>query len=129
MKKTNIIVVIVIALAVGVLMMASGDMSTYGTFKQAAKSGNKIKVVGELSKDKEMYYNPEENPNYFSFYMKDEDGEERKVVYTEKPQDFEKSESIVLTGSIKGDDFIASDMMLKCPSKYKDEEIRIKERS
>lgn len=129
MKKTNIIVVVVIAVAVGVLMMASGDMSTYGTFEQAAKSGNKIKVVGELSKDKEMFYDPEKNANYFSFYMKDENGEERKVVYKEKPQDFEKSESIVLTGSMKGEEFHASDMLLKCPSKYKDEEIRIKERS
>jgi len=129
MKKTNIVVVVVIAIAVGVLMMASGDMSSYGTFEQAAQTGNKIKVVGELSKDKEMYYNPEEDPNYFSFYMKDENGEERKVVYKEKPQDFEKSESIVLTGSIEGEEFIASDMLLKCPSKYKDEEIRIKERS
>ena len=129
MKKTNIIVVIVIAVAVGVLMIASNDMGTYGTFSQAAKSGNKIKVVGELSKDKEMYYNPEENANYFSFYMKDEDGVERKVVYKEKPQDFEKSESIVITGKMQGEEFHASDMLLKCPSKYKDEEIRLKENS
>jgi cytochrome c-type biogenesis protein CcmE len=83
-----------------------------------------------LAKDKEMYYNPEKDPNYFSFYMKDEEGVEKKVILkSAKPQDFEKSESIVLTGSMAGDEFVATDMLMKCPSKYKDEEIRIKSRT
>jgi cytochrome c-type biogenesis protein CcmE len=43
-----------------------------------------------------------------------------------KPQDFERSEQIVLTGSMNGDTFEASDMLLKCPSKYKDQEIYIR---
>ena len=43
-----------------------------------------------------------------------------------KPQDFELSEQIVLTGKMQGDVFMASDMLMKCPSKYKDEEIYIK---
>ncbi|MGB0862744.1 MAG: cytochrome c maturation protein CcmE [Saprospiraceae bacterium] len=130
MKATNIVVVAVIAVAVGVLVMASGDMSTYATFEDAAKTTNKVKVVGQLAKDKEMYYNPEKDPNYFSFYVKDEDGVEKKVILkASKPQDFEKSESIVLTGSMVGDEFVATDMLMKCPSKYKDEEIRIKSRT
>jgi cytochrome c-type biogenesis protein CcmE len=130
MKATNIVVVAVIAVAVGVLVMASGDMSTYATFEDAANTTNKVKVVGELAKDKEMYYNPEKDPNYFSFYMKDEEGVEKKVILkSAKPQDFEKSESIVLTGSMAGDEFVATDMLMKCPSKYKDEEIRIKSRT
>jgi cytochrome c-type biogenesis protein CcmE len=130
MKATNIVVVAVIAVAVGVLVMASGDMSTYATFKDAANTTNKVKVVGQLAKDKEMYYNPEKDPNYFSFYVKDEEGVEKKVILkAAKPQDFEKSESIVLTGSMAGDEFVATDMLMKCPSKYKDEEIRIKSRT
>ena len=43
-----------------------------------------------------------------------------------KPQDFELSEQIVLTGEMRGEAFVASDMLMKCPSKYKDEEIYIK---
>lgn len=130
MKATHIIIVAAIAIAVGVLVMASGDMSTYATFEQAAKTKNTVKVVGQLSKDKEMYYDPEVNPNYFSFYMKDEDGTERKVILkSERPQDFEKSEQIVLTGAMQGEEFVATDMLMKCPSKYKDEEIRIKQRT
>ncbi len=127
MKKIHIIAIIMIAVAIGLLTNAAEDMSTYATFKEATKTGEKVKIAGQLSKDKEMYYNPEEDPNYFSFYISDTEGQERKVVLlSEKPQDFELSEQIVLTGKMKGEEFIASEMLMKCPSKYKDEEILIK---
>jgi cytochrome c-type biogenesis protein CcmE len=31
-----------------------------------------------------------------------------------------------LTGKVDNDEFIATDMLMKCPSKYKDEEIQMK---
>ncbi|MCB0517551.1 MAG: cytochrome c maturation protein CcmE [Lewinellaceae bacterium] len=127
MKKIYIVAVVMIAVAIALLTNASKDMSTYANFEVARESGRAVKVNGLLSKDKEMYYNPSENPNYFTFYVKDTKGEERKVVLkAAKPQDFEKSEQIVVTGKMAGDEFIASDVLLKCPSKYKDEEVYIK---
>jgi len=33
---------------------------------------------------------------------------------------------IVVTGTMKGDNFVADENLLKCPSKYKDEEIYLK---
>ncbi len=127
MKKVYIVVVIMIVAAIALLVSAADDMSTYGTFADAAKSGEKVKIAGQLSKDKEMYYDPEKDPNYFSFFIKDANGEEHKVVLlSEKPQDFELSEQIVVTGKMKGDAFVATDLLMKCPSKYKDEEIYIK---
>ncbi len=73
-----------------------------------------------------MYYNAEENPNLFTFYMKDQNGEEHKVtLHSGKPQDFELSEQIVATGMFQGDDFIASSILMKCPSKYKNEEVMV----
>lgn len=127
MKKTHIIGMVMIVAAIGLLASLSGEVSSYSTFAQAMEEGGKVQIVGQLSKDKEMVFNPEKDPNYFSFYMKDSAEEERKVVLLAgKPQDFEKSESLVLTGAIKGEDFIATEMLMKCPSKYKDEEIYIK---
>ena len=112
--------------AIALLTMAADEMTTYSNFAEAQKSGATVKVVGQLSKDKPMVYNPEKDANYFSFFIKDNDGVEKKVVmHQEKPRDFEMSEQIVLTGKIKGDDFFATDMLLKCPSKYKDEEVYI----
>ncbi len=126
MKKIHLIAIIMIAVAIGIFTMSAGDMSTYSSFADAT-NGGKVKIAGQLSKDKEMYYKPEEDPNYFSFYISDSEGVEKKVILlAEKPQDFELSEQIVITGKMKGDEFIASDLLMKCPSKYKDEEIYIK---
>ena len=127
MKKTHIIGIVLIATAIAILMSLSNDVSTFTTFSQATATGKVVKISGQLSKDKEMYYDPQKDPNYFTFYLKDSEQQERKVILlSAKPQDFERSESIVLTGKMKGEVFLASDMLMKCPSKYKDEEIYIK---
>jgi cytochrome c-type biogenesis protein CcmE len=127
MKKIYIVGIVMIAVAIAMLTMAAEDLSTYATFADAARSGERVKIAGQLSKDKPMHYNPEEDPNYFSFYITDSKEEERKVVLlAPRPQDFELSEQIVLTGQMQGEEFVATDMLMKCPSKYKDEEIYIK---
>ena len=70
-------------------------------------------------KDSGTYYNPKENPNYFSFYIKDENGIVRKVELKDtKPQDFEKAERVVVVGNLEGEVFKASSILMKCPSKY-----------
>jgi Cytochrome c-type biogenesis protein CcmE len=116
-----------IAIAIALLLSLSGEVSTYATFAEAKHTGERVKIAGQLSKDKEMHYDPEKDPNYFSFYIKDGAGEENKVVLlSERPQEFERSEQIVLTGAMKGEAFVATEMLMKCPSKYKDEEIFIK---
>jgi len=127
MKKIHLIGIALIAVAIMVLMSMSNDMGTYATFEDATITGKKVKIAGQLSKDKEMVYNPQEDANYFSFFIKDSEDIEKKVVLlAAKPQDFELSEQLVLTGKMQGDVFMASDMLMKCPSKYKDEEIYIK---
>ncbi len=127
MKKIYIVAFVMIAVAIGMLMNAADDMSSYSSFEMARETGNKVKIAGQFSKDKEVHYDPEVDPNYFTFYIMDTEGEQRKVVlHGAKPQDFEMSEQIVVTGRMKGEDFIASDLLMKCPSKYKDEEVYIK---
>lgn len=103
------------------------DSSTYETFA-SAKNGNEVHVVGFLLKEKPMEYNPEKDVDYFSFFMKDKSNEEKKIVFKgTKPQDFEKSEQIVLTGKIIDDEFHASKILMKCPSKYVNDSIQIVE--
>ena len=127
MKRIHIFAILLIAGAVALLVSASGDMSTYASFEDAAQTTKKMKIAGQLAKDKEMYYNPEEDPNYFSFYLKDREGVEKQVVLlAAKPQDFEMSEQVVVTGKMKENTFYATEILLKCPSKYKNEEIFIK---
>ncbi len=126
-KKIHIISLIMIIAAVALLLSASKDMSSYATFAQAESSYQPVKVVGVLAKDKEMYYEPAKDPNYFSFWVRDSDGRECKVIlHDAKPQDFEMSEQIVVTGKMEQESFVASDLLMKCPSKYKDEEISVR---
>ncbi len=130
MKKIYIVAIIMIVAAIGLLTSVAADTSTYGDFAQAIATQKKVKVVGTLAKDRPMVYNPEEDPNHFTFFMTDMKGETRKVVlHGAKPKDFELSEQIVVTGSMKNDEFVATHILMKCPSKYKDEEVQIKEKS
>ncbi len=127
MKKSYILIFALIAVAVYLLISASKDFSTYSSFETATKNGGLVKLVGHLAKDKEIYYQPETDANYFSFYLTDKDNVTKKVILkAPKPQDFELSEQVVLTGMIVDSTFEAKSMLLKCPSKYKDEEVYIK---
>ncbi|MGB4958407.1 MAG: cytochrome c maturation protein CcmE [Saprospiraceae bacterium] len=128
MNRNVIIALSFIVIGIVVFMSVSKDVSTYASFNVAEKSGQTSKIVGHLSKDKPMVYDPENNPNEFSFFMKDNDGQEKKVIlHKPKPQDFEMSEQIIVTGEMKDGVFNANEILMKCPSKYKDEEIAVKE--
>ena len=127
MKLMPLLIIALIAAGVVMLVSASKDMSTYSTFGQVKKSGEPAKVVGILSKDKPMYYDAEKDANLFTFYMKDQEGVEHQVtLHAAKPQDFELSEQIVATGSFEGENFVASSILMKCPSKYKNEEVLVR---
>ncbi len=127
MNRSVIIAFILIIAGITVFLSASQDVSTYANFAQAA-SGDKVKVVGQLAKDKPMEYDAENNPNQFSFYMKDDKGVVKQVIlHQPKPQDFEMSEQIVVTGKLHNDIFNANEILMKCPSKYKNEEIAVRE--
>ena len=127
MKKFQIVALIAIVAAVAILISASKEVSTYATFDMA-KDGNRVKITGEMAKNRAMEYRPDIDPNIFKFFLKDSDGVEKQVVLAKaKPQDIERAESIVLTGSLKDDVFYADEILTKCPSKYKNEELSLKE--
>ncbi len=123
MKKSHIIALLAIGGLIAFIISTSASYSTYETFSTAySNSGKNFQVVGLLSLDKPLHYDPEKDANYFTFYMKDNNGEESKVVYRgPKPQDFERSEQIVLTGRMGEEEFLAEKILLKCPSKYIEE--------
>ena len=120
MKKSHIIALLVIAAAVAAILSTVADSSTHATFNAAAiKEGKVFHVAGKLDKEKERVYNPQTNANLFTFYMKDNEGTGKKVLLNSAPpQDFEKSEQIVVIGKMQGDEFLASSILMKCPSKY-----------
>jgi cytochrome c-type biogenesis protein CcmE len=133
MKRIHIFILIVIAAAIGLIVSSMGSASKYVSFEEAiamSQSGNKkgIYVIGELPKDAKghivgMEYNPSVNPNLFRFMLKDEKGKLMPVVYPDaKPQDFERAEKVVVVGNVEGNEFHAKKILMKCPSKYNDQQ-------
>jgi cytochrome c-type biogenesis protein CcmE len=122
MKKSHIIGIVVIAIAIAAIMSTVADSSTYASFRTAGENPERTyHVVGHLEKDMPQEYHPEQDADLFSFYLKDNEGVEKKVLLQKaKPQDFEKSEQIVVIGKMQGDDFVAKEILMKCPSKYND---------
>ena len=129
MKKSHIFVLVIIAAAVGIIISTMSDASTYSTFsiaRQQAAAGNpaKVHVVGTLPRDADkrpvgLEYDPVVNPNYFAFTLVDTLQVAQRVVYNSpKPQDFDASEQVVITGNMRGQVFMADKILLKCPSKY-----------
>jgi cytochrome c-type biogenesis protein CcmE len=134
MKKSHILIIVVIAAAVGILITTADDASSYVSFSEAsqlASAGNQkdIHVVGQLKKDAQGNITGiEEGADKvsFSFIMIDDQGKEQKVTFKEPmPADFKKSEKVVVIGSYAGDTFVASKILLKCPSKYQEEKVNV----
>ena len=120
MKKSHIIAIVIIAVAIGAILSTMADSSTYASFSTAESHPSKTyHVVGKLNKTMPQEYDPHTDADLFSFFLVDNDGKEKKVVlHKAKPQDFDKSEQIVVIGKMDGEAFIASDILMKCPSKY-----------
>lgn len=122
MKKIHILGLIVIVIAIGVIFISLKNTSTYADFTEAMNNPDKeYHVVGKLDKSQAQIYDPKINPDMFVFSLIDNKGVIKSVVlHKSKPQDFEKSEQIVLIGKMEGDAFHANDILMKCPSKYND---------
>ena len=68
MKKSHIVVLIGIAIAIGALIMISVDFSTYDTIVSAKKKQGKfVHLIARLDKSVPLDYDPAKNPNYLSF--------------------------------------------------------------
>jgi cytochrome c-type biogenesis protein CcmE len=127
MKKTHIALLLLVVAAVAVIVTMFGDFSTYETFGTAAAQPNKqFHVIGVLHGDKKVDYDPLVDPNHCSFMVEDKAGNVRKVIFNgAKPTDIEKSEQIVMKGKMDGDAFRCNQIQMKCPSKYKNDQIAV----
>lgn len=127
MKKIHIILLITIAISIGALISLTGNLSSYDNIASARnKPGKFVHIIARLDKTKPIVYDALKDPNYLSFYAVDSLGNQTQVVYhNPKPADLETSERIVLQGDMQGDVFNCKDILLKCPSKYKDEKSQV----
>jgi cytochrome c-type biogenesis protein CcmE len=122
MKKIQIVLLVLIAAAIAVLISFLKASPTYDTVEIAkSKPGRAVSLIAKLDRSQPIEYDYK-NPNFLSFTVIDSLGGKVKVVYhNPKPDNLEHSERLVLKGAIQGEYFECKEILMKCPSKYKDD--------
>ncbi|MGA2624343.1 MAG: cytochrome c maturation protein CcmE [Bacteroidota bacterium] len=109
-------VVIVAALVFGALSFVESNVE-YTDMQTAMSSHKRVQVKGAWVREKESTFDADKGQ--FVFFMKDDNGQETKVVFDgAKPNNFEIANAIVVKGRYQDGYFHASDILTKCPSKY-----------
>lgn len=132
MKKSYLLAIAVISVAIVIIISTAGDASTYVNFDEAYQlastgSSTQVHVVGQLPKDAAGHptgIEKSEDNLSFSFILVDDNNKEQKVFYNEPmPPDFTRSEKVVVIGNYQNDTFVAKKILLKCPSKYQEQKL------
>jgi cytochrome c-type biogenesis protein CcmE len=113
------IAIIVLSIVLGYYGL-SASMRPYTTqISEAVSTSRGVQLAGFLGTTGE--YNEE---GKFTFILQDATGAMIPVVYSEpKPSNFEQAVSIVAIGhyDVRTGNFIAEDLLVKCPSKYQEQ--------
>lgn len=114
---------LVIAAALGYLFFSSFSSAVVYYYRldelAAAKLGPEqlVRVSGELDKESVVY---DPTRPILTFRLRSPDGADTlAVTYRDvMPDNFLQGKEAVVTGYLRGDEFQAESMLLKCPSKY-----------
>jgi len=98
----------------------------YVSIEQAKESDKIVQVMGKIDFDK-VNYQAADSKLEFTVYDAEaetmEGAETMNVVYYGVvPGNFDQATSVVLKGKPEGDQFVADQMLVKCPSKYQGED-------
>jgi cytochrome c-type biogenesis protein CcmE len=106
---------LVAAVAIGVTSFKQ-TMTPYIGFAEAKSSNGQVQVNGMLA-DKDYVMKPQEQ--FLRFNLKDSKGEVMPVEYHGViPGNFDQAVSVVAIGQFQQDHFEATQLLVKCPSKY-----------
>jgi cytochrome c-type biogenesis protein CcmE len=106
---------LVAALAIGLTSFRQ-TMTPYIGFKEARSASGQVQVNGVLA---DKNYVLKASDQYLKFNLKDTKGEVMPVVYHGViPGNFDQAVSVVAIGQFQSDHFEASQLLVKCPSKY-----------
>ncbi|MDP4173757.1 MAG: cytochrome c maturation protein CcmE [Bacteroidota bacterium] len=109
--------IIVTFLGLMIYLFTQTNIQYEANFATIQAKSKTFKATGSWVREKNYEINPIEKT--FSFYMRDAEGREMKVVYAgTMPNNFEAAQSVVVTGKYKDGYFHATDVLTKCPSKY-----------
>ena len=113
--------IIVVFLGLMMHLFTQSNIEYADDFAQVKTTSKTVKATGSWVKEKN--YNINKDEKTFSFFIKDEKGNEMRVVYEGTiPNNFESATSVVVTGKYQNGYFHAKDILTKCPSKYEEQQ-------
>ena len=111
-------VLLIAATAIGVSSFKK-SVTPYISFEEARHSHGLVQVNGMLA-DKSYVLKKDEQ--FLSFRLKDSKGQVLPVEYRGVvPGNFDQATSIVAIGRYQNEQFVAEQLLVKCPSKYQAE--------
>lgn len=114
-----ILLVLLVVFGGGIFMTARNAFDSYVTFAQAAESNRSVQVKG-VAIDGTVR---ELDENTFTFEMEDMSGQVLRVRRTGIiPVNLFEADNVVVKGRYKDGEFVAQQILVKCPSKYEAQE-------
>jgi len=97
-------------------------LTPYVSISEAKVSDSDVQVKGKRLDNGKF----DVTANVFIFTMVDEQGERIEVVYSgAKPGNFEQATEVVCVGRYEKGKFYARELLVKCPSKYMEEQTQV----
>ena len=111
---------IVISSVIFGAMSFQGSITPYVNFSEAKASTGRCQVMGDIVHDEVAYETSSQN---LLFTIVNEEGQTLPVAYEGiMPGNFEQATQVVAKGTFVGRRFEADELLVKCPSKYQEDE-------
>jgi cytochrome c-type biogenesis protein CcmE len=122
MKAKYIIgIVIIVTFIVWAGISFNKTLTPYVSIAEAKSTSTMVQVKGQRADDGSF----DTVNNLFTFGLVDDNGERITVIYDgAKPGNFEQASEVVCVGIYENGSFKAKEILVKCPSKYMEEQAK-----
>jgi len=115
-------IVIIVGFIIWAGISFNKTLTPYVSIAEAKSSSAVVQVKGKRADDGTF----DTTDNLFTFNLIDEKGEQITVIYDgAKPGNFEQATEVVCVGQYENGKFHAKEILVKCPSKYTEEERKV----
>jgi len=115
-------IVIIVGFIIWAGISFNKTLTPYVSIAEAKSSSSVVQVKGKRADDGTF----DTADNLFTFNLIDEKGERITVIYDgAKPGNFEQATEVVCVGQYENGKFHAKEILVKCPSKYTEEQTKV----
>jgi cytochrome c-type biogenesis protein CcmE len=115
-------IVIIVGFIIWAGISFNKTLTPYVSIADAKKSSTVVQVKGK--RVDAGTFNTDRN--LFTFKLIDDQGEQITVIYDgAKPGNFEQATEVVCVGKYENGSFYAKEILVKCPSKYTEEQTKV----